>query len=172
MLSLRPRHSRAARTDAAMSFDSNDERRLDALQAHLRCARTITPDLAAHVIAQACPRFQARHSHARAKVLGLLECGARTDAALALLEWELPSWKLRRLIYDDGEWHCSLSKQLWVPAELDDLAEAAHENLPLAVLSALVEARRISLTTVAVRPKSVPQIRATSGHVLCSDNFT
>src|SRR5262249_969703 len=69
------------------------------------------------------------------------------DAALALLELELPQWKLRRLIYEDGEWHCSLSKHIELPVELDDAAEANHDSLPLSILSALVEARRHSLTT-------------------------
>jgi hypothetical protein len=52
----------------------------------------------------------------------------------------LPQWKLRRLICEDGKWHCSFSKQLGVPAGLDEVAEADHESLPLAILSALVEA--------------------------------
>ena len=32
---------------------------------------------------------------------------ADRHAALALVELELPAWKLRRLIYEDGEWLCS-----------------------------------------------------------------
>ena len=30
---------------------------------------------------------------------------------LRLLAFELPQWKLRRLMYEDGEWTCSLSKE-------------------------------------------------------------
>jgi hypothetical protein len=101
----------------------------------------------------------------------LIESGAFADATLALLELELPQWKLRRLIYEEGEWHCSLSKHIGLPAELDDMAEATHESLPLAILSAFVEARRHSLTAGEDRPKSVPQVRPTRSYPICCDNF-
>src|SRR5262249_55356361 len=78
-------------------------------------------------------------SDCQAKVTRLIEAGAFHDAILALQELELPQWKLRRVIYDDGEWHCSFSKQLGMPAELDEMAEAVHEVLPLAMLSAFLE---------------------------------
>src|SRR5262249_24994509 len=83
-----------------------------------------------------------------------------------LLKLELPQWMLRRLIYDDGEWHCSLSKHPALPVELDDSIEAVHEHPALALLSALVEARRISAAKADVRPPSVPQGRATPGHIV------
>jgi hypothetical protein len=101
----------------------------------------------------------------------LIESGAFADAALALLDLELPQWKLRRLIREEDEWHCSISKQLGLPAELDDMAEANHESLSLAILSAFVEARRHSLTAGEARPKSVPQIRPAQGYAMCCDNF-
>ena len=85
--------------------------------------------------------------------------------------WELPQWKLRRLIYEDGEWHCSLSKHMGLPVSLDELAEASHESLPLAILSAFVEARRNSLTATESRPQSVPLLGPTGGYAICCDNF-
>ena len=60
----------------------------------------------------ACLRFQAHHPSAKARIIRLVESGAFADATLALIELELPQWKLRRLICDDGEWHCAFSKQL------------------------------------------------------------
>jgi nucleotide-binding universal stress UspA family protein len=69
------------------------------------------------------------------------------------------------------EWHCSISKQPGLPAELDEMAEASHESLPLAILSAFVEARHHSLTAGEGRPRSVPQIRLTQGYAICCDNF-
>src|SRR5262245_57142505 len=45
------------------------------------------------------------------KLMQLIDAGAWTDAAMALLALELPQWKLRRLVFDDGEWLCCLSQQ-------------------------------------------------------------
>jgi hypothetical protein len=101
----------------------------------------------------------------------LIKSSAFADATLTLLELELPQWMLRRLIREDDEWHCSISKQLGLPAELDDMAEASHESLPLAILSAFVEARCHSLTAGGARPKSVPQVRPAQGYAICCDNF-
>ena len=154
-----------------MSFDRNHEEVLRALQEQLRRARTITPGLMAEVIARACRRLQLLHRTAKARVSRLIESGAFADATLALLELELPQWRLRRLIREDDEWHCSISKQLGLPAELDDMAEASHESLPLAILSAFVEARRHGLTAGEARPKSVPQVRPTQAYAICCDNF-
>jgi hypothetical protein len=154
-----------------MSIVSNHEQRLYKLQQELHRAQTITPGLMADVIARACLRFQAHRGTVKARVIRLIESGAFADAALALLELELPQWKLRRLIREDDEWHCSISKQLGLPAELDEMVEANHESLPLAILSAFVEARRHSLTAGEGRPKSVPEVRPTQGYAICCDNF-
>ena len=103
----------------------------------------------------------------------LATVGAASDRAEH--EWSrVPrraQWKLRRLIYEDGEWHCSLSKHIGLPASLDELAEASHESQPLAILSALLEARRNSLAAAESRPQSVPQVRPTRGYAICCDNF-
>jgi len=37
----------------------------------------------------------------------LIESEAWTEAALALVELELPLWKLRRLVHEEGIWLCS-----------------------------------------------------------------
>src|SRR5262249_31131950 len=154
-----------------MTFDLNYEEPLRALQEQLRRARTITSELMTDVIARACPRVQAQQRSAKARVICLIESGAFADATLALLELELPQRKLRRLIREDGEWHCSLSKHIWLPAELDDMAEARHESLPLAILSAFVEARRLNLTAAQSRPQSTPLVGRTQGYAICCDNF-
>jgi hypothetical protein len=154
-----------------MPFDASHERTLGALQERLRQAPTITPELVGDVIAQARERVQSCHPDAKARIERLIVSGAWIDATFALLELELPQWKLRRLICEDGEWHCSLSRQPGLPPELDDMAEAAHEMLPLAALGALVEARRMSLAVDAARPTSVPQLRLAPGHAICCDNF-
>jgi len=73
----------------------------------------------------------------------LLEAGAYTDAAIVLLGLEMPNWKIRRLVYENGEWLCSLSRQPNAPIEFDEMAEGVHRLLALAVLRALLEARRL-----------------------------
>ena len=59
-----------------------------------------------------------------------------------MVELELPYWTVRRLTYEDAKWYCSISRQPRLPVPLDDTANASHEVLPVAILSALVEAHR------------------------------
>jgi hypothetical protein len=154
-----------------MLFNPRHEDRLGGLEERLRRADALTPDLMTDVIAEACMWFAAQSRAARAKINRLLECGAWTDAALALIELELPYWKLRRLVYDDGEWLCSLSNQPGLPLGLDELAEASHEMLPLAILIAFLRARRAAAESAVTFPE-VPQVRATEGYAICCDNFS
>jgi hypothetical protein len=153
-----------------MPFDPYREAQLRELQERILRAQTLTPALAGEVIARACPRLQARHPTAKARLVRLIESGAFADAMLALLELELPQWKLRRLVCEDGEWHCSISEQLGLPAELDDMAEAQHQSLPLAILGAFLEAARHSRSASDQR-QSVPPVRLADGYALCCDNF-
>ena len=155
----------------AMSFDPDGEEHLRELQARIRRAQTLTPQLAADVIARACPRSQALHAATKARLIRLIESSAFADAMLALLELELPQWKLRRLVCKDGVWYCSMSKQLGLPADLDDMAEAQHESMPLAILGAFIEAGRHSRSASEGQRQSVPPVRLTQGYALCYDNF-
>ena len=154
-----------------MPFHPTHEQRFDVLQEHLRGARTLTSKLMADVMARACLRLQAQRPDGKARILCLIESGAFADATLALLELELPQWKLRRLVHEDGEWHCALSRQLALPAELDDMAEGRHEDLSLAILDAFVEARRRRFAASRLQPRSVPRVGPARGHVVCCDNF-
>ena len=101
----------------------------------------------------------------------MIQSGAWTDAALALIDLELPQWQLRRIAYDEGEWHCVLSRERELPDWLDQSAEGRHADLALAILSAFVEAQHISAPLG--RP-SVPAVRAVADRLyepVCSDNF-
>ena len=153
-----------------MLFDPKPEQYLGRLEARLRRAQAPTPELISDVIAEACVCFAARGDAAKLRIDRLIESGAWTDAALALLELELPQWKLRRIVYDDGEWHCSLSRQPQLPLELDEVAEASHEILPLAILIALLEARRAAAAS-PTGATTVPQVRPVPGYAVCCDNF-
>ena len=102
----------------------------------------------------------------------MVEAEAWTDTALALIDAALPHWKLTRLAFDDGEWACCLSKHWQPPDLLDDLVEARHEVLALAILSAVIEAYQVSDKQL-VSP-TVPRIRArfnVTGNLALCDNF-
>ncbi len=98
----------------------------------------------------------------------MLEASAWTDAAFALIELELSLWTVRRLIFEDGAWFCSLTRQPSLPLELDETADAGHEVLPLAILLSFLQARRITASS----PKTtVPVIKTARNEMLCCDNF-
>ena len=77
-----------------------------------------------------------------ARLARATEAGAWTDAALALLELELPRWHVRRLEQDGDEWYCTLSRYPRTPREFDDAIDGQGSSLPLAILDALLEGRR------------------------------
>ncbi len=84
-----------------------------------------------------CKRLPAMRRSADARRLDrLVEAGAWTDAALTLIAIELPAWRLRRLAFDEGEWHCALSTQRDMPDWLDDAVETHHPDMATAILDA------------------------------------
>ena len=138
----------------------------------LRDAHHVTAKLISSVIATVCRRFpSAGQAEKTAKIERLIAAEAWNDAAFALIELELPQWQVRRIAYDEGEWHCALSRERELPEWLDQSVEARHPDLPLAILSAFVEAQRASAPSI--RP-SVPMVRREASAVyeaLCPDNF-
>jgi hypothetical protein len=138
----------------------------------LRDTYAVTADFLSDIIRQTCRRFPSTgQSGKTARVERLIQSGAWTDVALALIDLELPQWQVRRIAYDEGEWHCALSRQRELPDWLDQSAEAHHVDLALALLSAFVEAQRIS--PPLSRP-SVPAVRIDANPLyepVCSDNF-
>jgi hypothetical protein len=156
-----------------MLFNAKDGDRFDRLTGQLRLATAVTRDLILSVLSEACTRLPVLRSAGKAARLDrLIEAGAWNDATLALIELELPAWKPRRLICEDGQWFCSLSKQPNLPIDLDETADANHGVLSLAILSSFVEARRMSSAAREIRPQTVPQIRSRSGNAICCDNFS
>lgn len=116
---------------------------IDILEGRIFAAETITPDLVSEVIS-ACERVSTIGTTTKDELKRLASAGAWTDAALTLVDLAQPRWHLRRLVQDDGEWLCTLSRQPKLPLECDELVETRHELLPLAILSALLQARRQS----------------------------
>jgi hypothetical protein len=155
-----------------MLYRLTPEDRLDRLEEQLRQARSVTPALISAVIAGACVRLPALgRGEQVARLDRLIGSGGWTDAAFALIELELPAWKLRRLVYEDDAWLCSLSKQPNLPMELDEAAEASHGDLALAMLSAFIDARRGAATCSEPSARRVPQVRPQRGQAVCCDNF-
>ena len=124
------------------------------LSDRLRDAQAATAELMWDIIGETCRRFPSSGRTGKtAQIERLIRSEAWTDAALALIDLELPQWRLRRIAYDEGEWHCALSRQRELPEWLDQSIEARHADLPLAILSAFVDAR---LTPAPANRTSVP----------------
>jgi hypothetical protein len=146
-----------------------EETALAGLGDRLRDAPVVTKPLMQDIIAHACRCFPSLRPDAR--IERLIAAGAWADAALALIELELPYWQLRRIAYDGGEWYCALSRQRELPDWLDQSIGARHPDLALAILSAFVDAQRTvaprQRTSVPLVPRSADAISAP----FCCDNF-
>jgi hypothetical protein len=146
--------------------------RLAALADRVRNATSVDTELLSNVIEDACTRLPAMSRHGSAAALHrLIGAGAWTDVALAQIAVELPGWTVRRLVCEDGQWLCSLSRQPSLPVALDDTADASHAVLPLAILGAFLEARRRATAMPGIASQSVPRVRPASGYAVCCDSF-
>jgi hypothetical protein len=150
-----------------------DHRDPGALSEWLRDAPEANATLMAEIIGTVCRRFPSSGQREKtARIEQLIRSQAWTDAALALIDLELPLWQVRRLAYDQGEWYCALSRQRELPEWLDQSIETSHTDLSLAILGALVEAERVSAPSS--RP-SVPVVRGNPNALyqpVCCDNFS
>ena len=137
----------------------------------LRGAHVVTAGLMSEIIGTACRRFPSMGQGGKtARIERLISSEAWTDAALALIDLELPLWQVRRIAYDEGEWYCALSRERELPDWLDQSVEAHHHDLTLAILAAFVEAQAASASKS--RP-SVPTVRCETNvfYAQMRDNF-
>ena len=138
----------------------------------LREACAVTAEFMSDIIRQTCRRFPSLGQNAKsARIERLIQSGAWTDAALSLIDLELPQWQVRRLAYDDGEWYCALSRQRELPDWLDQSIETRHADLALAILSAFVEAQRVSAPSSRTSVPSAPRRADALYEPICSNNF-
>jgi hypothetical protein len=154
-----------------MLYNPTHEERLGRVAERIQFADAVMPELVSEVIADACVRLRTLGANATARLARLIAAGAWTDAALALLEIELPTWSLRRIVCEDGEWECSVSPHPNLPLELEGTVHATHAVLPLALLAALVEARR-RLQTDGDAVARFAVRSAPSDCALCCENFS
>src|SRR5713101_4500808 len=135
-------------------------------------APAVTSDLMREVIGETCRRLPFRgHSEKTARIERLIQSEAWTDAALALIDLELPQWQVRRIAYDDGEWYCALSRERELPDWLDQSIESHHADLALAILGAFVEAQRISAPSSRTSVPIVPRDANPLYEPVSCDNF-
>ena len=138
----------------------------------LRDTYGVTAEFLSDIISETCRRFPSTEGSAKAaRIERLIQSHAWTDAALALIDLELPQWQVRRLAYDDGEWYCALSRQRELPDWLDQSIETRHADLALAILSAFVEARRVSAPSSRTSVPSAPRRADALYEPICSNNF-
>src|SRR5260370_31300910 len=82
------------------------------LDDRLRDAHAVTSELMAEIIGETCRRFPSvGQSKKSERIERLIQTGAWTDTALALIDLELPRCQARRVAYDEGEWYCALSRE-------------------------------------------------------------
>jgi hypothetical protein len=151
----------------------DDTERLDRLVDELRLTPALTPHLISRVASDVCTRVSGMARADRAARLDrLVRAEAWIDAVLALIELESPMWRPCRLIYDGGEWVCSLSRHPEIPFEFDDTADGRHEVQAIAILLSFVEAKRLLATSEHFSAPSVPQVApAPAAYTFCCDNF-
>ncbi len=138
----------------------------------LRAATGLTPALFSRVVAGVCTRLGApmRANHTD-RLARLVLSEAWIEAALFLIELELPLWRVRRLMTDGGEWLCSLSRNPGLPIEMDDAADARHPTMAIAILLALIEAKQQTAVAEIGQPRHTPQVGPDPAGGLCCDNF-
>jgi hypothetical protein len=152
---------------------ATEHRDLGELIDRLRNAVETHAALTTELMETACRRFPSTgQSEKTARIEQLIRSGAWTDAALALIDLELPLWQVRRIAYDEGDWYCALSRERELPDWLDQSIEVRHADLSLAILGAFVEAQCISAPSSRT---SVPIVNRAADPLyepVCSDNFS
>jgi hypothetical protein len=157
--------------ESTMSPERAIEHDLDRAARELRLAPALTAEVLARVVALTCTRIPLLAKAGKtARMRHLIEAGAHVDAALALIALELPQWQLRRLVHDDGRWHCALSQQRNLPIEFDQTADGSHEDAAMAILTAFIEALRMARAGDETAIRTVPDIPV-ADYAICCDNF-
>lgn len=137
---------------------------------HLRNAQSVTAEFISGIVTGPCRPSTPERNVTADRVKQLIQSQAWTDAALTLIELELPQWQVRRLVHDGGEWFCALSQQREMPDWLDQAVESHHADLALAILDAFAQAKRISASQNRAGIPVPPSVTSRFDPI-CSENF-
>lgn len=152
-----------------MLVHTDHSRRLAHFSHRVGAADAREAPLVSSMIADAMERLaETNNDRHAAQLAGLVEADAWTEVALAVLDVEFPHWKLCRLIYDGGEWHCTLSLHRDLPQWLDQAIETHHADLAMAIFKGLIEAAEQDETRA---PAPVPRIRKDQTDPVLCENF-
>ena len=150
----------------------SDDHDFGPLKDRLRDADAVTAPLISQLIGAICRRYPSIGQAAKtARIERLIGSQAWTDAALALIDLELPQWQIRRIAYDAGEWHCALSRARELPEWLDQPIETRHADLSLAILSACLDAQGVGASSHRTSVPIVPRDASAFYTPFCCDNF-
>lgn len=153
-----------------MRSNVNREAALDQIIARIDQADRLSIDLWADVVGAATRRIAAMTGRPGVSQLRKFATdGAWVDAAFALIELELPAWQLRRIVCDDGQWYCALSRAAAAPEWLDQAVESSHSDLALALVKVAIETMREMCGER--RPPTVPELGCELRQFVCCDNF-
>lgn len=152
-----------------MPFRTHTHRSVGDLRDAVCRAPTTTAELLSAALDLLAARSAVPHRNAQVqRVRAFIDAQAWTEAALAIAGLA-HSRAVRRLIHEDGEWHCRIGSQWVVPDWVDDSVEFSHPVLSLAILGALIDAvQQVPVTVRAAtsvplsRPGQVGSIPAVS----------
>ena len=114
-----------------MSFDAGQVDVFDRMTDLLRHATAPSEALVGEVAAACCKRPPTLAGTGTTTQIGkFIKAGAWLDATLMIVERELPQWTLRRVLYEDGAWHCSLSQQPDMPIGFNETADVSGAAAP------------------------------------------
>lgn len=142
------------------------------LDERIRDADAVTAELMSQIIDETCRRYPPiRRTSKSVGIERLIQSAAWTDTALALIDLELPQWQVRRIVYDEGEWHCALSCHCELPEWLDQPVETRHADLALAILTAFVDAQHVEAPSVRTSVPTAPRRADVLCEPFCCDKF-
>ena len=153
-----------------MSSDFQSSDQLATIAQELRSVDRPSADLMYSLAEKTSRRLQ-RQSANFTQLDRLIAAGALTEAILLLVEFELPLWKLRRIAYDEGEWHCALSRERELPEWLDQAIEAYHPDLTVAIALSYVEALKAAAPSRRLAGPTVPQVGTRCFETFLCDNY-
>jgi hypothetical protein len=101
----------------------------------------------------------------------LIDEEAWEGVVLTVLRIALPNWSLRRFIFEDGEWFCSLSQALNLPINVDDTADGRHQSFSAAMMLAMIEALRRRPAPPESGATVFPKVAPAGALSICCDDF-